>query len=294
HRIVPRQHDHHRPELCALRAAGDVRQELQHVRTHGVVGEVVLHTPHGLEAERLGEIGQPQLVAIDVTVGAALLWILEDRRHSNVHAGSPLYRSVASTSAAGGLTETRGAPLVSERLRMASSLAPGGPVRQRAGGGYNARHRGPAVSDVVFLVTLLGAAAGAGVLGAILGLGGGILLVPILTLFFGVSLPYAMGASIVSVIATSCGAAAGHRSSGLANIRLGLFLALFTVTGALAGASLVGVVPPRALQALFGLALGYSAFTTIRQLHVEAAESLTADPLAQRFGLDGVYHDQLL
>jgi uncharacterized protein len=66
------------------------------------------------------------------------------------------------------------------------------------------------------------------------------------------------------------------------------------VTGALAGASLVGVVPPRVLQALFGLALGYSAFTTIRQLHVEVAESLTADSLAQRFGLDGVYHDQLL
>jgi uncharacterized membrane protein YfcA len=150
------------------------------------------------------------------------------------------------------------------------------------------------VSDVPFLVTLLGAAVGAGVLGALLGLGGGILLVPILTLFFGVSLPYAMGASIVSVIATSCGAAAGHLTSGLANIRLGLFLALFTVTGALAGASLVGIVPPRALQALFGLALGYSAFTTIRQLHVEIAESLTTDPLAQRFALDGVYYDHLL
>ena len=150
------------------------------------------------------------------------------------------------------------------------------------------------MSDVVFLITLLGAAAGAGVLGAILGLGGGILLVPILTLFFGVSLPYAMGASIVSVIATSCGAAAGHLTSGLANIRLGLFLALFTVTGALAGASLVGIVPPRALQALFGLALGYSAFTTIRQLHVEVTESLTTDPLAQRFALEGVYHDPAL
>jgi len=57
-------------------------------------------------------------------------------------------------------------------------------------------------------------------------------------------------ASILSVIATSCGAAAGHLTSGLANIRLGLFLALFTVTGALAGASLVGIVPARALQVL--------------------------------------------
>src|SRR5689334_6179203 len=150
------------------------------------------------------------------------------------------------------------------------------------------------VSDVTFLSMVLGTAVAAGVLGAILGLGGGILLVPLLTLFFGVSLPYAMGASILSVIATSCGAAAGHLTSGLANIRLGLFLALFTVTGALAGASLVGIVPPRALEVLFGLALGYSAFTTVRQLHVEIADSLRADPLAQRFRLGGVYHDQAL
>ncbi len=150
------------------------------------------------------------------------------------------------------------------------------------------------MNDVAFLSMILGTSTVAGVLGAILGLGGGILLVPLLTLFFGVSLPYAMGASVLSVIATSCGAAAGHLSSGLANIRLGLFLALFTVTGALAGASLVGVMPARALQTLFGLALAYSAFTTIRQLHVEVVDSLVADPLAQRFGLDGVYGDRVL
>lgn len=141
---------------------------------------------------------------------------------------------------------------------------------------------------------VLGASAGAGVLGAILGLGGGILLVPVLTLFFGVSLPYAMGASILSVIATSCGAAAGHLTSGLANIRLGLFLALFTVTGALTGATLVGIVPARVLQILFGLALGYSAFTTIRQLHVEVPETLESHPLAQRFSLHGTYYDHVL
>ena len=150
------------------------------------------------------------------------------------------------------------------------------------------------MSDLVFLSMILGASTAAGVLGAILGLGGGILLVPVLTLFFGVSLPYAMGASILSVIATSCGAAAGHLVSGLANLRLGLFLATATVAGALAGASLVGVVSPRALQTLFGLALAYSAFTTIRQLRVELPEPLPADPLAERFGLGGVYHDQAL
>ncbi|HEV8587019.1 MAG TPA: sulfite exporter TauE/SafE family protein [Methylomirabilota bacterium] len=150
------------------------------------------------------------------------------------------------------------------------------------------------MSELAFLGALLGAAAGAGVVGALLGLGGGILLVPILTIFFGVSLPYAMGASIVSVIATSCGAAAGHLRSGLANVRLGLFLALATVTGALAGALLVGVVPERLLEILFGLALSYSAVATLRQLHVEVPPPLADDPLALRFGLAGSYHDRRL
>ena len=150
------------------------------------------------------------------------------------------------------------------------------------------------MSDLVFLASICASAAGAGVLGAVLGLGGGILLVPILTLFFGVSLPYAMGASIISVIATSCGAAAGHLRSGLANIRLGLFLALDTVAGALIGASLVGVMPERLLEVLFGLALSYSAFTTMRQLHVEVPAETATDPLGVRFALSGSYYDQLL
>ena len=150
------------------------------------------------------------------------------------------------------------------------------------------------MSDLVFLASICAAAAGAGVLGAILGLGGGILLVPILTLFFGVSLPYAMGASIISVIATSCGAAAGHLRSGLANIRLGLFLALDTVAGAIIGASLAGILSERLLELLFGLALSYSAFTTVRQLQLEVPALETADRLALRFALSGVYYDRVL
>jgi len=150
------------------------------------------------------------------------------------------------------------------------------------------------VSDLVFLASICAAAAGAGVLGAILGLGGGILLVPILTLFFGVSLPYAMGASIISVIASSCGAAAGHLRSGLANIRLGLFLALDTVAGAIIGASLAGILSERLLELLFGLALSYSAFTTMRQLQLEVPALETADRLALRFALSGVYYDRVL
>src|SRR6185369_3112443 len=124
----------------------------------------------------------------------------------------------------------------------------------------------------------------AGAAGAILGLGGGILLIPILTLFYGVDLRYAMGASIVSVIATSSGAAAAYLRTHLSNVRIGLFLTLATVSGALVGAGLAGVVPVRWLQILLGLALAYSAITTLRQLRVEIPEQIDADPLALRFG----------
>ena len=147
------------------------------------------------------------------------------------------------------------------------------------------------MGHVAFLAALAATAFGAGVVGAVLGLGGGILLVPLLTMVFGVDLHYAMGASLVSVIATSSGAAAMYLRSGLSNIRIGLFLAMATVTGALIGAALSGVVPPRALELILGLALGYSVIVTLRQLKVELPEGLPYDPLAMRFGLEGTYED---
>ena len=147
------------------------------------------------------------------------------------------------------------------------------------------------MTPLVFVAALFATSVAAGAAGAILGLGGGILLIPILTLFYGVDLHYAMGASIVSVIATSSGAAAAYLRTRLSNVRVGLFLALATVSGALVGAGLAGVVPVRALQLLLGLALGYSAFATMRQLRVELPESSEPDPLALRFGLEGTYYD---
>jgi uncharacterized protein len=147
------------------------------------------------------------------------------------------------------------------------------------------------MTPVAFVGALFATSVAAGAVGAVLGLGGGILLIPILTLFYGVDLRYAMGASIVSVIATSSGAAAAYLRTRLSNIRIGLFLTLATVSGALGGAALAGVVPVRALQLLLGLALGYSAFTTLRQLRVEIPEPLEPDPLALRFGLEGTYYD---
>src|SRR5215471_15939667 len=145
--------------------------------------------------------------------------------------------------------------------------------------------------QLTFLLAIFVTSVAAGTAGAILGLGGGILLVPLLTMVFGIDLHYAMGASLVSVIATSSGAAAMYLRSGLSNIRIGLFLAMATVTGALIGAALSGVVPPRALELILGLALGYSVIVTLRQLKVELPEGLPYDPLAMRFGLEGTYED---
>jgi hypothetical protein len=147
------------------------------------------------------------------------------------------------------------------------------------------------VSLTIFSAAVLLTSLGAGMVGAILGLGGGILLIPILTIFYGVDIHYAMGASIISVIATSSGAAASYLRTGLSNLRVGLFLVMATVSGALAGALLAGVVPVRALELILGLALSYSAFTTVRQLRDELPEGHPDDPLALRFDLDGRYYD---
>jgi uncharacterized membrane protein YfcA len=147
------------------------------------------------------------------------------------------------------------------------------------------------MSPLAFVVALFATSVVAGAAGAILGLGGGILLIPVLTLFYGVDLRYAMGASIVSVIATSSGAAGAYLRTSLSNVRIGLFLTLATVSGALVGAGLAGLVPVRWLQLLLGVALAYSAFTTLRQLHVEVPEATDTDPLALRFGLEGTYYD---
>jgi len=147
------------------------------------------------------------------------------------------------------------------------------------------------VSLTIFSVAVLFTSVGAGAVGSILGLGGGILLVPILTIFYGVDLHYAMGASIISVVAASFDEAASYLRTGLSNLRIGLFLVLATISGALVGALLAGVVPVRALELILGLALSYSAFTTVRQLHDELPERLSEDRFALRFDLEGRYHD---
>src|SRR5512143_206237 len=95
----------------------------------------------------------------------------------------------------------------------------------------------------------------AGFLGALTGLGGGVVIVPMLALAFGVDIRYAIGASLVSVIATSSGAAAAYVREGFSNIRIGLFLEMATTFGALLGASLAARVSSGAIGVIFGIVL---------------------------------------
>jgi uncharacterized membrane protein YfcA len=131
----------------------------------------------------------------------------------------------------------------------------------------------------------------AGFLGALTGLGGGVVLVPLLVLGFGVDLRYAIGASLVSVIATSSGAAAAYVKEGYTNIRLGMFLEIATTIGALAGAFLAALIAPSAIAVVFGAVLVLSAYLSSRP-RPEHDPSLGPDPLAVRLRLDGSYPTQ--
>jgi uncharacterized membrane protein YfcA len=105
---------------------------------------------------------------------------------------------------------------------------------------------------------------GAGFLGSLTGLGGGVIVIPALTLLFGVDIHYAIGASLVSVIATSSGAAAAYVREGFTNIRIGMFLESATTVGALLGASLAAILPEAAISVIFGVVLVFSGVQTLK------------------------------
>jgi len=135
---------------------------------------------------------------------------------------------------------------------------------------------------VVFVLSAL-----AGFLGALTGLGGGVVVVPALTLALGVDIKYAIGASLVSVIATSSGAAAAYVREGFSNIRIGMFLEIATTLGAIAGAFLAARVSTHALAIVFGLVLLQAAWQSFR--HKPGAETEQSDALATRLRLGGSY-----
>jgi hypothetical protein len=126
----------------------------------------------------------------------------------------------------------------------------------------------------------------AGFLGALTGLGGGVVIVPLLTLLLHVNIKYAIGASLVSVIATSSGAAAAYVKEGFSNIRIGMSLEVATTLGALLGAFLVMHVPTAAIGVVFGLVLLYSSFLSSRPQPAPSGDG-APDPLATRLRLNG-------
>src|ERR1700752_2397199 len=127
----------------------------------------------------------------------------------------------------------------------------------------------------------------AGLLGSLTGLGGGVVIVPVLTVLFHVDIHYAIGASLVSVIATSSGSAAAYVREGYSNIRICMFLEIATTLGALFGAWLTTRVPTHAIGIIFGVVLLYSAYASTR-LKDHALAASKPDALATRLRMNGV------
>jgi uncharacterized membrane protein YfcA len=144
------------------------------------------------------------------------------------------------------------------------------------------------VSATTFAGLVFGGSFLAGLLGSLTGLGGGMVIVPLLTIGFGVNLQYAIGASLISVIATSSGAAAAYVREGYTNIRIGMFLEVATTVGALGGAFIAGRISTSAIAIVFAAVLLYSAWLSARP-RVEHITQDLSDPLARSLHLNGSY-----
>ncbi len=144
----------------------------------------------------------------------------------------------------------------------------------------------------LFLIVLFCAAVSAGLLGSLVGLGGGVLIVPILSLGFGLNIRLAIGASIISVIATSSGAAAAYVRDHLTNVRVAMLLELATTVGAVTGAFVATYLNPKVLFLLFGFILLFSVIPMIKKLGEEIPHNVLNDKLAERLRLASSYPDR--
>lgn len=131
----------------------------------------------------------------------------------------------------------------------------------------------------------------AGLIGSLIGLGGGIIITPLLVLAFGIDIRYAMGAALASVIATSSGAAAAYLKDGISNMRVGLFLCIATTIGAVCGALLALVTDEKALSFIFGVALLVTVLLSLRKKPDVVGSVLDSDPLALKLRLPGTMPD---
>src|SRR5256712_984731 len=148
---------------------------------------------------------------------------------------------------------------------------------------------GPVDVLVIFLVSII-----AGFIGALFGLGGGVLIIPFLTLVEGVPVPLAVGASIVSVVATSSSSAAAYVQDHLTNLRLGMFLEIGTVAGAITGAFVAVFLPASALFILFGLIVLYATIIMIRARGIDFPANVRPDKASRILALGSQYEDHSL
>ena len=148
---------------------------------------------------------------------------------------------------------------------------------------------GPVDVLIIFLVSIV-----AGFVGALFGLGGGVLIIPFLTLVEGVPVPLAVGASIVSVVATSSASAATYVQDHLTNLRLGMFLEIGTVAGAITGAFVSVFLPASALFILFGIILLYATMVMIRARGVDFPANVRPDKTSRILALGSQYEDHSL
>jgi uncharacterized protein len=139
-----------------------------------------------------------------------------------------------------------------------------------------------------FTLLLLAGSVAAGLLGSLTGLGGGVVIVPLMVLAFGVDLRYAIGASLVAVIATSSGAAAAYLREGYTNTRIAMLLAIATTIGAVAGTWVARIAPPRTIAVIFGLVLIWSAWNAMQAPKPLPPDTLP-DALGDRLKLHSTY-----
>ena len=148
---------------------------------------------------------------------------------------------------------------------------------------------GPVDILVILLASIV-----AGFVGALFGLGGGVLIIPFLTLVEGVPVPLAVGASIVSVVATSSASAATYVQDRLTNLRLGMFLELGTVAGAITGAFVALYLSASVLFILFGLILLYATIIMIRSRGIDFPTNVKPDKTSRILALGNQYEDHSL
>ena len=143
----------------------------------------------------------------------------------------------------------------------------------------------------LFLILLILVSVIAGIIGSLFGIGGGIVIIPVLILLFHVSVKEAIGASIISVIVTSSAAASVYIKSDIVNFKLGMLLEIFTVLGAITGALLLGVFNPKILLIIFSVVLTISSFLIFLKKN-NNNKHYQEDHISKYFDLDSKYYDE--